>query len=63
MSPALNGSSLVWHFECGNTKEIHDGTIFNFNNRLSQMLYVKQIFHEGYRGPLVLDHHPLTPIV
>ena len=30
MSPTLNGSSVIWHFECGNVIEIHDGITFNF---------------------------------
>ena len=30
MSPALNGSSVVWYFEHDSASEIHDGIIFDF---------------------------------
>ena len=31
MSPTLNGSSALQHFEHGNAVEIHNGIIFDFN--------------------------------
>ena len=38
MSPALNGSSVVWRFERSNAIEICDGIIFNFYTELSNVI-------------------------
>ena len=29
MSPALNGSSALQHFECGNMVELHNGILYS----------------------------------
>ena len=35
MSPALNGSSAIQHFEGSNANEISDGITFKFNTGLT----------------------------
>ena len=37
MSPALNGSTALQHFERGNAVEIHNGIMFNFYPGLPHM--------------------------
>ena len=37
MSPALNGSSVIWHFERSDAIEIRKVIIFNFYTGLSHM--------------------------
>ena len=39
MSPALNGSSAIVRFECGNTIEIRNEMMFNFYLGLPQLTY------------------------
>ena len=43
MSPALNGSSAIWHFKSSNVIEIHDGITFDFYTGLPQSLN-KRVF-------------------
>ena len=40
MSPALNRSSAIWHFEGSDAIEICDGITFNFYTGLSHMFRV-----------------------
>ena len=37
MSPALNGSSVIRHFEHSDAIEMHDGIIFDFYTGLPHM--------------------------
>ena len=37
LSPALNGSSEIWHFECSNAIEIRGGIMFDFYTGLPHM--------------------------
>ena len=39
MSPTLNGSSVIQHFECSNVIEIRDGITFDFHTGLPHMYY------------------------
>ena len=41
MSPALNGSSAIWHFEDNKAIEICDRITFDFYTGLPQMLLIK----------------------
>ena len=41
MSPALNESSVIRHFECGDAIEIHGSIIFDFYTGLSDMYFVE----------------------
>ena len=38
MSPALNGSSAVWHFKRGDAIEIRNGIMFNFYTELPHVI-------------------------
>ena len=38
MSPALNGSLVIWHFEGSDAIEIRDGINFNFYTGLPHIL-------------------------
>ena len=39
MSPTLNGSSALKHYECGNVIEIRNGIMFDFYLGLPQFSY------------------------
>ena len=43
MSPALNGSSALQCFECGNVVEICNGTMFDFYPRLPHIYHVNPV--------------------
>ena len=51
MSPALNGSSAVRHFEHSNAIEIRDGKTFNFYAGLPQLCTCKQLYGLDPRPP------------
>ena len=40
MSPALNGSSVIWRFKCGDPSEIRNGITLGFYTRLTYA-YIK----------------------
>ena len=42
MSPTLNGSSALQHFECGNAVELRNGRMFDFYPGLPHLLYIIQ---------------------
>ena len=42
MSPTLNGSSVLQHFECGNAVELRNRIMFNLYPGLPHLLYIKQ---------------------
>ena len=52
MSPALNGSSAVRHFERSNAIEIRDGITFDFYTGLPQLCTCKQLYGLDPRPPL-----------
>ena len=70
MSPTLNGSSLIRHFECSDAIKIHDGIIFDFYTGLSHVynlyfvlvldgahLYIITMYYTMYYlPPLQSDH-------
>ena len=41
MSPTLNGSSVIRHFEGSNAIEIRDGITFDFYMGLPHILYIE----------------------
>ena len=40
MSPALSGSSVIWHFEGNDAIKIHDGITFEFYTGLPHVYYI-----------------------
>ena len=58
MSPALNGSSAIWHFKGSNVIEIHDGITFDFYTGLPQSLN-KRVFFSLVKYALAKLHNLL----
>ena len=51
MSPALNGSSAIRRFECGNAVEISDGIAFNFYTGLPHTYVYTMVLTGGPGSP------------
>ena len=55
MSPALNGSSVIQHFEHSDAIKIHDGMIFDFYMRLPHIIHFQEVMQfEERKETLVL---------
>ena len=51
MSPALNGSSVIWRFEGSNAIEIRDGITFDFYTGLPHIYMIRNTRqHFGHEG-------------
>ena len=68
MSPALNGSSAIRHFECGNAIEIRNEIIFDFHMGLPHMdvvnleMFFFCIKYDGLSIPSTLLPHTPYPL-
>ena len=61
MSPALNGSTALPHFECGNTVEMCNGMMFGFYPGLPHILSDFQKFLGNYTHAQALEPGSIFP--
>ena len=63
MSPALNGSSAILHFERTNAIKIHDGVSFDFYSRLPHIKEQPDLSHIYNSTAKLLEHQQIQKAI